>query len=351
MPKLIRVAIVGTGGMGACHAQEFSRIPGVRIAAVCDVDEKRAREFADRHAPGADVFTDVARLLREASIDAVSIVTPDHLHAPLSLLALAAGRHVLCEKPLATNHADAKRMVAAAKKAGAINMVNFSYRNAPALQKAAQLVRSGRLGEIVHVEASYLQSWLPSKVWGDWKKNPTWLWRLSSKHGSRGVLGDIGVHILDFASFPVGPIRSVQARLKTFDQLKGHRRGEYPLDANDSALMQVEFSNGALGVIHTTRWATGHANSLALAIHGTKGALRIDLDRSTDEVQVCLGPDIHHPTWKTVKAQPSPSIYQRFIAAIRSGKAGDPDFARGAEIQKVLDRCFDSDRAGRAMRV
>ncbi len=351
MPKLVRVAIVGTGGMGARHAQEFSRIPGVRIAAVCDVDETRAREFAARHAPEAAVFTDAAQMLREASIDAVSIVTPDNLHAPLSLLAFAAGRHVLCEKPLATNHADARRMVAAAKKAGVINMVNFSYRNAPALQKAAQLVRAGRLGETVHVEASYLQSWLTSKVWGDWKTNPTWLWRLSSKHGSRGVLGDIGVHILDFASFPVGPIRSVQARLKTFHQFKGRRRGEYPLDANDSALMQVEFSNGALGVIHTTRWATGHANSLALAIHGTKGALRIDLDRSMDELQVCLGPDIHHPKWKTVMAQPSPSIYQRFIAAIRSGKAGDPDFARGAEIQKVLDRCFDSDRAGRARRV
>lgn len=351
MPKVVQVAIVGTGGMGVCHAQEFSRIPGVRIAAVCDVDAGRAGAFADRHAPGAAVFTDAAQLLREAAIDAVSIVTPDHLHAPLSLLALAAGRHVLCEKPLATNYADAKRMVAAAKKAGVVNMVNFSYRNAPALQKAVQLVRSGRLGEIVHVEASYLQSWLTSKVWGDWQTNPAWLWRLSSKHGSRGVLGDIGVHILDFASCPVGPIRSVQARLKTFDRLKGRRRGEYPLDANDSALLQVEFANGALGVIHATRWATGHANSLALKIHGTKGALRIDLDRSGDEVQVCLGPDIHHPAWKTVRARPNPNIYQRFIAAIRSGQAGEPDFARGAEIQKILDRCFDSDRAGRALRV
>jgi predicted dehydrogenase len=351
MPKLVRVAIVGTGGMGACHAQEFSRIPGVRVAAVCDVDAGRAREFAASHAPGAAVFTDAAQLLRDAAIDAVSIVTPDHLHAPLSLLALAAGRHVLCEKPLATNYADAKRMVAAAKKAGVINMVNFSYRNASALQKAAQLVRAGRLGEIVHVEASYRQSWLSSKVWGDWRTNPAWLWRLSTKHGSRGVLGDIGVHILDFASFPVGRIRSVQARLKTFTKLKGRRRGAYPLDANDSALMQVEFANGALGVIHATRWATGHANSLALSVHGTKGALRLDLDHNTDEVQVCLGPDIHHPTWKTVKAGPNPNIYQRFIAAIRSGQAGEPDFARGAEIQKVLDRCFDSDRAGRAVRV
>jgi len=351
MKKKVRLAIIGTGGMAHMHAQEFLKIPGVVLAAVCDVDLGRARAFAASHEPGAGVFTDFAGLLRQATIDAVSIVTPDAFHAPLALQALAAGKHVLCEKPLATNYADARRMARAAAKAGVVNMVNFSYRNAAAVQKAAQLVTAGRLGQIVHVEASYLQSWLTSKVWGDWKTSPTWLWRLSSKHGSRGVLGDIGVHILDFASFPVGPIRSVQARLKTFTALKGRRRGEYPLDANDSALLQVEFAHGALGVIHTTRLATGHANSLVLEVHGTKGALRLDLDRSQDELQVCLGPDIHRAQWSTLKARPTPNIYQRFIAAIRAGKPGEPDFARGAEIQKVLDRCFDSDRLGRAARV
>lgn len=351
MQKKVRLAIIGTGGMANMHAQEFRKVPGVVLAAVCDVDLDRARAFAAGHEPEAGVFTDFGELLRQASVDAVSIVAPDAFHTPLSLQALAAGKHVLCEKPLATNYADARRMARAAAKAGVVNMVNFSYRNAAAVQKAAQLVTAGRLGEIVHVEASYLQSWLTSKVWGDWKTSPTWLWRLSSKHGSRGVLGDIGVHILDFASFPVGPIRSVQARLKTFTALKGRRQGEYPLDANDSALLQVEFANGALGVIHTTRWATGHANSLVLEVHGTKGALRLDLDRSQDELQVCLGSDIHRAQWSTLKARPTPNIYQRFIAAIRSGKPGEPDFARGAEIQKVLDRCFDSDRAGRAVRV
>ena len=97
-------------------------------------------------------------------------------------------------------------------------------------------MRDGELGQIVHVEASYLQSWLSSQVWGDWKTNPTWLWRLSSKHGSKGVLGDVGVHILDFASLPVGPIRSIQARLKTFTKLKGKRMGEYLLDATTTPL-------------------------------------------------------------------------------------------------------------------
>ncbi|MCX6958859.1 MAG: Gfo/Idh/MocA family oxidoreductase [Verrucomicrobia bacterium] len=188
-------------------------------------------------------------------------------------------------------------------------------------------------------------------MWGDWKTTPAWLWRLSSKHGSKGVLGDVGVHILVFASLPVGPIRSIQARLKTFTNLKGKRMGEYPLDANDSALMQVEYANGALGIIHTTRWATGHANSLYLRVHGTKGALRLDLDKSYTELEICLGKDIHKANWKTIKASQTPSIYERFITAVRTGKQGEPDFARGAEIQKTLDACFESDRLGQAVRV
>ena len=349
--KKIRIGIVGTGGMANCHATEFLKIPGVELAAVCDVDAKRAEEFAAKHGGSAAVFTDFKKLLSEGGVDAISNVTPDSLHAPLSLQAIAAGKHILCEKPLATNHADALRMARAAKKAGVINMVNFSYRNSSALQMAAQLVRDGELGEIVHVEASYLQSWLSSQIWGDWKTTPAWLWRLSSKHGSKGVLGDIGVHILDFASLPVGPIRSIQARLKTFTKLKGKRMGEYPLDANDSALMQVEYANGALGVIHTTRWATGHANSLFLRVHGTKGALRLDLDKSYNELEVCLGEDIHKAKWTTLKAPQTPSIYERFITAIQTGKQGEPDFARGAEIQKALDACFESDKLGQAVRI
>ncbi len=339
----IRLAIIGTGGMANAHAIEFLKTPGVRIVAVCDVNEQRASEFAAKHGGKAAVFTDVAKLLREAEVDAVANVTPDAFHAPISLQVLAAGKHILCEKPLATNYPDAKRMALAAKKAGVVNMVNFSYRNAPAIQKASQLVSEGKLGDIVHVEANYLQSWLVSNAWGDWKTTPAWLWRLSTKHGSKGVLGDVGVHIIDFATLPVGPIKSLNARLKTFTELKGKRRREYPLDANDSALIQVEFANGALGVIHTTRWATGYHNSLHLHVHGTKGALRLDLDRSHDELEVCLGADVHKAAWKTIKAPKTPNIYQRFITAIRTGEQGQPDFARGAEIQKALDACFDSE--------
>ncbi len=350
--KKIRIGIVGTGGMANAHALEFHKIPGVTIAAVCDIDPARAQEFSAKHTNGrAAAFSDHHEMFARGEIDAISNVTPDAFHAPVSLAAISAGLHVLCEKPLATCHADALKMAKAAKKAGVVNMVNFSYRNCPAIQLARDLATSGRLGDIVHIEASYLQSWLVSKRWGDWRTSPGWLWRLSTKHGSKGVLGDIGVHILDFASMPVGPIRAVNAKLKAFPNLKGRRQGNYTLDANDSAVLQVEFENGALGAIHTTRWATGKVNSLALAIHGTQGALRIDLDKSPDTLEACLGGDVEQSNWKTLKAKPTRTIYRRFIDAIRTGTPGEPDFARGAEIQKALDACFTSDTKGAWVRV
>ena len=338
------------------HAELYRQIPGVELVAACDVDRLRAEAFAQKHGiPASGVYTDFAKLLRECPCDAVSNVTPDSFHAPLSIQALRAGKHVLCEKPLGLDHTETKRMVAAARKAGTVAMVNFSYRDWSALQAIAARVQAGEIGELRHVEASYLQTWLTSPIWGDWRTSPGWLWRLSQKHGSKGVLGDVGVHIVDFATFPAGPIKSVFAKLKTFPKAPKNRIGDYTLDANDTAVLQVEFANGALGVIHTTRWATGHPNRLALKLHGTRGAFSFDSDLGTDTYRACLGPDVATASWQDVKAAPTPNNHQRFIAAIRSGAAGrtaaQPDFARGSEIQRVLDACFESDAAGHAVRI
>ena len=351
-PAPVRVAILGTGGMANRHAELFKQIPGVQLVAACDVDRARVEAYAAKHGiPASGIFTDFAQLLRECPCDAVSNVTPDALHSPLSIQALKAGKHVLCEKPLGLDHAETKRMVAAAKKAGTVAMVNFSYRDWSALQAIAARVHAGEIGEIRHVEASYLQTWLSSPVWGDWRTSPGWLWRLSTKHGSKGVLGDVGVHIVDFVTFPAGPIKKVFAQLKAFPKAPKNRMGEYPLDANDSALIQVEFANGALGVIHTTRWATGHANRLALKLHGTKGALSFDSDLGADTYRACLGKDVATATWQEHKAKPTPNNHHRFIASIRSGQTDQPDFARGSDIQRVLDACFESDAAGKPVKV
>jgi predicted dehydrogenase len=341
--KSIGIGIVGAGGMAVEHAKAFAAMRDTKVVAVCDVVRERVDEFAKRHAiPRA--FTDIDDILDDTEVDALCIVTPDDSHADLSIQTIAAGKHVLCEKPLATSHVEALRMARAARRKGIVHMVNFSYRRSGALYRARKLVESGALGEIRHVEASYLQSWLVSPAWGDWRTDPKWLWRLSTRHGSRGTLGDIGVHIVDFATFPVGPVKSVNCTLKTFPKAPRNRVGEYHLDANDSAVIHFEYTNGALGSITATRWATGYANSIALQIHGDKGAVRIDLDTSYDKLDVCRGRATATAEWKTVGAARVPTIYQRFARSILTGEPPEPDFDRGAEVQKVLDTCATSNQ-------
>ena len=168
--------------MGNEHAKMFSQLPGCRLVAACDVEEKRVREFAAKHKI-PKVFTSVEELLAHGKIDAVANVTPDPFHASISLAALRHGKHVLCEKPLAVCYSDAAEMAQAARKAGVINMVHFSKRNYSAIHKAHELVCAGALGRVIHVEATYFQSWLAENSWGDWRETPMWLWRLSTAHG------------------------------------------------------------------------------------------------------------------------------------------------------------------------
>jgi len=336
--------------MARWHAEKFREIKGCKLVAACDVDADRAKAFAEVHGIPAS-FSSTEALLSWAEFDAVTVVTPDAWHAPISLACLKAGKHVLCEKPLAVNYPDAKKMVAAARRAGVVNMVNFSYRGWPCIQATARAIRNGEIGELRHVEASYLQAWLSAKVWGDWRTSPGWLWRLSSSHGSKGALGDVGVHILDFATFPCGPLKEVYCRLRAFPKAKGNRIGEFKLDANDSAVLNVEFANGALGTIHTSRWAGGHTNRLALKISGTKGTISIDSDLSTASYKICNGEGLDKGEWRVVDCKAVPTNYQRFITAIRTGNPGEPDFARGAEVQRILDACFESDAGNRPVRV
>ena len=348
--RAVRLAILGTGRMGDFHAERFQEVSDCKIVAAVDVDRARTEAFCKKHGiPTA--YTSLEEVLARADIDAVSNVTPDAFHAPLSIKCLQAGKHVLCEKPLALNHADARRMVAVASKSGLINMINLSYRDWSCIQGVAALVQRGGLGEMRHVEASYLQSWLPSKIWGDWRTTPTWLWRLSTLHGSKGALGDVGVHIIDFATYPVGHISSVYCRLKAFRKAPRDRVGEYVLDANDSAVLSIEFKNGALGTIHTTRWAGGHINRLYLKISGTKGSVEIDSERTTNGYRISAGKDLDKGVWKDVTTASVPTMYKRFVRSILTGRQDQPDFARGAEIQKILDACFKSDEEQRPVRV
>jgi predicted dehydrogenase len=327
--------------MANWHARYFKKTRGCRLVAGVDTHPGRLKAFIEAYEI-PEAYESTSDLLAQSKVDAVAIVVPDPYHKAIALECIAAEKHVLCEKPLALDYPDAKAMADAAHKAGVVNMVHFTYRNWAPLQTIAHLVQSGKIGEVRHVEASYHQSWLVSKQWGDWRTSENWLWRLSTSHGSKGTLGDVGVHILDLATFPVGPIREVACKLKTFRKAPRNRIGSYKLDANDSALLTVEFANGALGSIQTTRWMTGHLNRIFLKIAGTEGSVAFDSKLSETAYQICSGPDIETDTWRTVEAKRTPDIHKRFIKSIRTGQPDQPDFRRGAEIQRVLDASFKS---------
>ena len=349
---MIRIGIIGTGGMAHAHARAFAKMRGVRLTACCDIDRSRAEAFA-REFEIPNVYVDYRRLLTDAPVDAIASVTPDDVHAEVAIATARRGLPILSEKPLAPSLAEARKMAAAVGRAGVINMVNFSYRNSSGLQKAAKLVASGAIGRVLHVESSYLQSWLTQPAWGDWHTGSAWLWRLSTAHGSLGVLGDIGCHIYDMTCLLAGDLKRIFCRLETFDKgVPGNRIGPYKLDANDSFVSTVDFASGAIGTVHSSRWATGHLNSLRTRIYGDEGAVEVDLDRSYQEYSICRGKtNMRKAAWKTVKCAPTPTNYQRFVKAVRTGEPDPSDFANGVKVQAYLHYSMESAKAGKTMRV
>jgi predicted dehydrogenase len=346
MTKKIRLIVLGTGGMAKAHATAFKDDPRCELVAAVDVMPGRAQTFAKDFGI-ANHFEDLDKAIAWGQFDAATNVTPDSIHYPTTMKLLAAKKHVLCEKPLAENFKLADEMATTADDAGLINMVNLTYRNVAAIHTARKMVDFGELGNIRHVEASYRQSWLVGKHWGDWRTESQWLWRLSEKHGSKGVLGDVGIHIFDFAAFGTGmmPV-AVQPRLMTFHKAPGDKIGDYDLDANDSAVMTIEYANGAIGVIQASRFNTGHDNELHLRISGDKGAVEVKHAEGWTELRACTGEDVNTMAWRPIKPDPVPTNYRKFINAIVAKKNGDPDFRRAADLQRILDLCFENDGKG-----
>ena len=348
---MVKIGIIGTGGMAGHQAGCFAQIKTCRIVACADTVPGRAAAFAEKHGI-ASAYEDAREMLDREKLDGVTVVTPDIAHCRPVLEVVKRGIHCMCEKPLADNLKDARRMAAAAKRKGILTAVNFSYRNSAATQKAAQLVASGKIGRVIHVEGNYLQSWLVSRGWGDWSKTEALLWRLSTRHGSLGCLGDIGVHLYDFVTFIAGDISEIQCNLQTFDK-PVNRIGEYVFDANDSFVSTVRFKNGALGTLSSSRWATGHPNTVAMRAYGDKGAIDLNLDRPPeDQLRICVGRKaIDTSQWKPVKCPATPDMYRRFITAIRTGKQGQTTFQGAARVQAYLDASVRSSETGTYIRI
>lgn len=345
----IRVGVVGTGNMGTTHVTNFARMPDVQVVACHDIVRERADNCVQNH--GA---LRVAASLEEviAQSDAVVLATPDHFHAPMTLQVLAAGKHVLCEKPLTTSLAEAQTVAAAAQSAkpGLIHMVDFTYRRSAGLQEAIRLAHSGALGQIRQVHSSYLQSWLSCQPsWGkgeDWRASYL-LWKLSTSEGSGGVLGDLGCHLLDLTTACTQDLAAVRCSLQTYPkelpdgQMVTSYEGKQ-LDANDSAFIELRFQDGGFGIAHTSRWATGYTNTIRLEVHGTHGALRLNLDDSYEMIELCLGEARHRQQWDRKYFPTAPTVPERFITAIRTGVHDQPDLRRGAKVQSYLEACVQS---------
>jgi len=348
---MVRVLIVGAGAMAERHVQFMAPIPGCEIWGVVEPGEARRADFAERFGIPRR-FATIDEALAQGGFDAVSNVTPDAVHVATTLPFLERRIPVFCEKPLAPTYPEALGLAEAAERAGVVNMVNLRYRGLAVIEKGRELVASGAIGEVRHLDAAYLQSWLVAKHWGDWRTEPRWLWRLSSEHGSKGVLGDVGIHILDLATYVAGEdVASIYCRLKTFEKAPDDRIGEYGIDANDSFVMSVEFGNGAIGTIHASRYAVGYSNAQKLRLYGTEGAVEIDFESEVSGMRACLGDDVDTQTWRAVEAPPVPLLYERFVEAVRTGVQAEPSFARAVALQKVLDLCFETDASGKAARV
>jgi predicted dehydrogenase len=342
--------VIGTGGMANWHARHLLAGGHCAITAACDIDRERAAAFAQRYGT-TQLFDDYRALVDHGELDAVTIVTPNDMHHPAAMAALRAGLHVLCEKPLALTAEHAQEMASAARQAGVINVVNFTHRNTPCFTLARQIVAAGHLGEIYHVQASYLQDWLLRRKRAGHPGGAPW--RTDTAVAGSGQLGDLGSHVLDLLHGLLGDVATVSASLPSFPQLHS---GELPPEriSDDLAALQLEFAGGAVGQVLTSRVASGMGDAILLQLYGSEGALMAD-DRRRDELQVCAGPlGRDRRAWTTLavaEAEHEPTPAQLFVQGILSGEQPPMGFDDGLWVQQVMDAALRSAHDGTRQRV
>ncbi|MFB7334355.1 Gfo/Idh/MocA family oxidoreductase [Streptomyces adustus] len=368
----LRVGMVGYAFMGAAHSQGWRTAGRVFdlprqpvLAVLCGRDGAAARTAADRLGWAA-VETDWRALIARDDVDLVDICTPGDSHAEIALAALAAGKHVLCEKPLANTVDEAVTMTRAADEAygrGRLAMVGFNYRRVPATALARRMVADGRLGTLRHVRVAYLQDWLTDPGF-------PLTWRLRKELAGSGALGDLGAHIVDLAQYLAGErLAGVSALTETFVRerpLPGGAgsgltampaAGTGTVTVDDAALFTGRFASGALASFEATRYATGRKNALRIELNGERGSLCFDLERlnelwfhdATDPgaeagFRRILVTEPDHPYidawWPPGHGLGYEHTFvhqvRDLVHAIDEGRRPDPSFADGLQVQRVL---------------
>ena len=375
--------MIGNGFMGAAHSQAWRVAPrffdlplAPQMAVMVGRDAAKNELLADKWG-WDEAATDYREVIARDDIDIVDIVTPGDSHAEIAIAALEAGKHVLCEKPLANTVSQARDMAQAAESAaakGALAMVGFTYRRVPAATFARDLVREGFVGKVRHVRAEYLQDWLSDP------ETPL-TWRMQKDKAGSGSLGDIGAHAIDLAQFITGETLSeVSGTLETFVKerpLRGERvglggtasaeRGTVTVD--DAALFTARLSGGGLGSFAATRFATGRKNALRIEVSGDRGAISFDLEHMNrlgifdatapgdrqGFTDVMVTEPMHPyveawwPAGHTLGYEHAFTHQVRdLVVAIASGEQPTPSFADGLQVQRILEAVESSAHNGSA---
>jgi predicted dehydrogenase len=344
----LRVAMIGHAFMGAAHSHAWRTAPHVfdlPLRPVMSVLCGRSVTPAIADKLGwANTASDWQDVVTRGDIDLVDICVPGYLHEPIAVAALAAGKHVLCEKPLANTLTEATRMADAASATSAKAMVGFNYRRVPAIVKARAMVAGGRIGQVREVRASYLQDWLADP-------SAPWTWRMSAEQAGSGALGDIGSHIIDLTQYLTGSlITGVSAIWDTFTRERplpsGEGRGTVSVD--DAVAFTARLDSGALATFEASRVATGRKNALRIELYGTEDSLAFDLERlnelevSGQRVLVTEPSDPYLDAWWPpghVLGWDATFVHQvrDLITGIANGTDPAPTFADGLAVQQVLD--------------
>jgi predicted dehydrogenase len=358
MAARLRFGLIGSGYMGRAHAialhsvaAAFGSDYAVECATLADVTPERAKQAADALGFAAGT-ADWRSIVADPRIDVVDICTPNHLHAEMALAAIAAGKHVYCEKPLALDIQESVAIVEAARRARVCNVIGFNYICNPMVQVAREMIAAGELGEVVGFRGSYLEDYMSDP-------GAPYTWRCQRKLAGAGALADLGSHLINMGHFLLGPIARVSANLRTVIEQRterdsGQRR---PVENEDMAQALVEFASGVRGTMEISRIATGYKCGLAVEVHGTRGTILFDQERM-NELKFYSGADgAGRRGFRTLLAGPEHTDYAAFcpapghglgindlkvielrnlIRGIRSGSAASPDFAEGLRVQHVM---------------
>jgi predicted dehydrogenase len=358
--KLYNVGLIGYKFMGKAHSHAYKTLsmhfrPKALpvMKAICGRTWKALKHAAEQF--GWESYeTDWRALIKRKDIDIVDVSSPNNVHKEQVLLAARMRKHIICEKPLANNLADAREMLRAVERAGVKHTVMFNYRRVPALALAREIIRAGELGEIRHFRAFYLQDWIVDE------KFPL-VWRLQKKFAGSGALGDIGSHIIDMGHFLIGNIREVVAHLRTFVKkrpLPNNPKKVGSVTVDDSATFIARFENGALGSFEATRFATGRKNFNGFEIYGSKGSLLFNFE-DMNELLFCSRRErdvmrgfkrilVTEPSHPYISAWWPPghiigyehtfvhSIYD-FMNCLAEGRMPSPDFRDAVRCQAVLE--------------